>query len=46
MNTLLAGLIVSLIIITACLKENIPPQYETFTDSRDGETYKYVKIGN
>ncbi len=47
MNYLLSGIIVSLIIITtSCQKESIPPQYETFTDSRDGETYKYVKIGN
>jgi len=46
MNYLLSGLIVSLIVITSCQKEDIPPQYETFTDSRDGEIYKYVKIGN
>ncbi len=32
--------------MTNCQKEIIPPQYETFTDSRDGEIYKYVRIGN
>ena len=42
---LLIGIILT-IIFTNCAEEIIPPEYETFTDSRDGETYKYVKIGN
>lgn len=46
MNFLLTGIIFSSIIITNCQEEIIPPDYETFIDSRDGEIYKYVKIGN
>ena len=45
MNLLLIGILVSSI-ISSCQKEIVPPQYETFTDNRDGETYKYGQIGN
>ncbi len=46
MNFLLIGILLSSIIFTNCEDEIIPPEYETFTDDRDGETYKYVQIGN
>lgn len=46
MNYLLTGIIASSITITNCTKETISPHYESFTDNRDGEIYKYVKIGN
>jgi len=39
-------ILLSLIINTSCQKDEILPEYETFTDSRDGEIYTYVKIGN
>lgn len=43
---LLIGIIFSSIIIASCDEEIIPPDYETYTDNRDGELYKFVKIGN
>ena len=43
---LLTGSLLSSIIFTNCEEEIIPPEYETFTDNRDGEIYNYVKIGN
>ncbi len=43
---LLIGSLLSSIIFTNCQDEIIPPEYETFIDNRDGETYKYVQIGN
>ena len=33
-------------IFTGCQDEIIPPQYESYTDNRDGEIYNYVQIGN
>ena len=45
-NSILIVILLSLIINTSCQDDKILPEYETFTDSRDGEIYKYVKIGN
>lgn len=47
---LLIGLIASSVIMASCTKnddetDTIPTQ-NTFTDIRDGKTYKYIKIGN
>ncbi len=39
-------IMVVVLITTNCQKEPTPPDYISFTDNRDGEIYKYVKIGN
>jgi len=44
--SILIVILLLLIINTSCQKDKTPPVYDTFTDSRDGEIYKYVKIGN
>ena len=54
MGFLLIGIIVTLVLTTGCKKDdddnnnNNPPANETgtFTDSRDGKVYNWVKIGN
>lgn len=45
-NSILLVTILLSIINTSCKKDETPVNYETFTDSRDGEIYNYVKIGN
>jgi len=45
-NSVVLVILLSLIINTSCQKNEILPEYETFTDSRDSEIYTYVKIGN
>lgn len=45
-NSILIVILLSSIIDTSCQKDEILPEYETFTDNRDGETYNYLKIGD